>query len=195
MQTKQKVKLIAICGKSASGKDTLLKELLNLDNSLHEIISCTTRPRRENEINGKNYYFITKEEFFHKCQQGEMLETTTFRDWYYGTAKSSLDPEAINVGVFNVEGIDELYNNSDLDIYVVEVVAPAKMRLIRSLNREAEPDVDEIIRRYLADEEDFEHFYGAHSVLHNNINSKLDLHLGAKTILTAIEHYWAKETN
>ena len=57
MQTK--IKVIAICGKSAAGKDTLLQEILKLNRpDVHEIISCTTRPPREGEAHGKNYYFL-----------------------------------------------------------------------------------------------------------------------------------------
>ena len=52
-----KYKIIAICGKSASGKDTLLRMIMN-NTALHEIVSCTTRPPREGEVNGKNYHHI-----------------------------------------------------------------------------------------------------------------------------------------
>ena len=59
-----KYKVIAICGKSAAGKDTLLQAMLNvLGNEVHEIISHTTRPPREGEVEGKNYYFTTIVEF------------------------------------------------------------------------------------------------------------------------------------
>ena len=60
MQTK--IKVIAICGKSAAGKDTLLQEILKLNRpDVHEIISCTTRPPREGEVHGKNYYFLSNQ--------------------------------------------------------------------------------------------------------------------------------------
>ena len=59
-----KYKVVAICGKSAAGKDTFLQEILKLNKgSFHEIVSCTTRPPREGEVHGKNYYFISEEQF------------------------------------------------------------------------------------------------------------------------------------
>lgn len=54
------IKIIALIGESGSGKDTLMKEFLMLHKDCNEIISCTTRPRREGEIDGKNYNFLSK---------------------------------------------------------------------------------------------------------------------------------------
>lgn len=186
---KNKIKVIAICGKSAAGKDTLLQEILKLDRpDIHEIISCTTRPPREGEVHGKNYYFLSNQEFADKIENGQMLEATVFRDWCYGTSLDALRSDAINVGVFNVDGIDILYDNPNIDLFVIEVLASAKTRLIRSLNREENPDVDEIIRRYLADEKDFEHFYG-YNVIFNNEDVQ-DMNEGAKGALYWAEKHW-----
>ena len=154
---KNKIKIIAICGKSASGKETLLHMIMN-NTSLHELVSCTTRPPREGEVDGVNYFFITLEEFAHKDCMGEMLEVSHFRDWYYGTTIDGLDADKINVGVFNPQGIVSLMRDDRVELYVVLVQASDKCRLIRSLKREINPDVDEIVRRYLADKADFESF-------------------------------------
>ena len=184
---KNKIKVIAICGKSAAGKDTLLQEILKLDRpDIHEIISCTTRPPREGEVHGKNYYFLSNQEFADKIENGQMLEATVFRDWCYGTSLDALRSDAINVGVFNVDGIDILYDNPNVDLFVIEVKASAKTRLIRSLNREENPDVDEIVRRYLADEKDFEHFYGYNIIFDNeDAQNMKEVAQGAL--------YWAKK--
>ena len=184
-----KIKVIAICGKSAAGKDTLLQEILKLNRpDIHEIISCTTRPPREGEVHGKNYYFLSNQDFADKIENGEMLEATVFRDWCYGTSLDSLRPDAINVGVFNIDGIDILYDNPNIDLYVIEVKASAKTRLIRSLNREENPDVDEIVRRYLADEKDFEYFYGYNAIFDNE--DVQDMSEGAKGALYWAEKHW-----
>lgn len=74
----QHYKLIALFGPSASGKDTLAKELLKR-NDVSEIVSCTTRPMRDYEKDGIDYHFMNEEEFGKKVLDGTMLEATTFR--------------------------------------------------------------------------------------------------------------------
>lgn len=53
--------IVAICGKSGAGKDTIAKHLIKMNPEWHAIVSCTTRPIRENETNGVDYYFLTRE--------------------------------------------------------------------------------------------------------------------------------------
>ena len=151
---KNKIKILALCGKSASGKDAIQQHLIQ-DEKFASIISTTTRPPRDNEIDGVHYHFISEEAFLSKELRTEMLETTAFRGWYYGTARDSLDANKINVGVFNPEGISNLIRNEDLDVMVVKIECPDKIRLMRSLKRENNPDCAEICRRYFADEQDF----------------------------------------
>ena len=151
-----KVKVIAICGKAGAGKDTLLHRIMQLyPDKYHEIVSCTTRPPREGEVDGVNYYFLTVEEFTEEILNGNMLEATEFNGWHYGTLLSSLFWKKVNIGVFNPAGIASLLANDNIDLQVYEIEASPKTRLIRQLNRESNPDVVEILRRYYTDEEDF----------------------------------------
>ena len=62
----KKYKIIALIGEAGSGKDTILRSILKKGFSYHEIISCTTRPPREGEKEGVNYYYLTIEEFENK---------------------------------------------------------------------------------------------------------------------------------
>lgn len=194
-----KYKIIAICGKSAAGKDTFLQYMKDLKGT-HEIISCTTRPMREGEVNGVNYYFLTLNEFLQKKQQGKMLEFSEFRDWFYGTPIDSLDKDKINIGVFNPTGIVNLLKDDRVQLYVVQVIASDKIRLLRSLHREENPNVDEIVRRYMTDKKDFEDFsafYETDFYISNEgqgINPDRALALGER-ILAEATHAWAKETN
>ena len=57
-------------GKAGSGKDTIMKKMLELYPDLYEIVSCTTRPRRDYEIEGINYYFYSVEDFTKKVING-----------------------------------------------------------------------------------------------------------------------------
>ena len=56
-------KIVALIGEAGSGKDTILRELIKACPDLHEIVSCTTRPMREGEKDGINYYYYTNNEF------------------------------------------------------------------------------------------------------------------------------------
>ena len=151
-----KYKIIAICGKSASGKDTLLHEIIKHNKEVHEIISCTTRPPRQGEQHGVNYYFYTLKEFEEKVNNNEMLEHTVFNNWCYGTSIESLKEDSVNVGVFNPAGVRSLLARDDCDVLVFRVCANDKTRLLRQLNREANPDVREVVRRFQADYDDFD---------------------------------------
>jgi guanylate kinase len=66
-----KYKIIAICGKSAVGKDTMLQGMLEAKgDNVHEVISHTTRPPREGEVDGKHYHFISRTDFANKNMCG-----------------------------------------------------------------------------------------------------------------------------
>ena len=149
-------KIIAIMGEAGTGKDSLMQEILKLKPEFHEIISCTTRPKRQGEVEGVNYYYYTPEQFGDRVLHDEMLECTVFNDWFYGTSYDSVRSDCINIGVFNPTGVESLLARPDVDVKVVRVVAEDKTRLIRQLNREKWPDVREIVRRFNADWMDFD---------------------------------------
>lgn len=178
-------KIIALIGKAGSGKDTMMRKVLEKNPNLHEIVSCTTRPRREGEVEGVNYFYLTPEQFGDKVLHDEMLEATCFNDWFYGTSYESLRSDVTNIGVFNPAGIDSLLGRRDVEVHVFYVIASPKDRLLRQLNREKDPNVDEIIRRYKADEIDFADLDFEYSVLFNEIYE--DLNAGAEAILCSLE--------
>ena len=152
-----KYKMIALIGEAGSGKDTVMKEVLAKEPLLfNEIISCTTRPPREGECHGVNYYYYTDEEFADKVIAGEMLEVAQFNDWFYGTSYEALRSDVINLGVFNPTGIETMLSMKDIDLTVFYICAKDKTRLLRQLNREENPDCMEIMRRYRTDLIDFE---------------------------------------
>lgn len=79
-------KLYVISGPSGAGKGTICKELLK-DISNEFSVSMTTRAPREGEIDGKDYYFVSREEFLRNVDQGNFLEYATVFDNYYGTPR------------------------------------------------------------------------------------------------------------
>ena len=150
-------KIIALCGKSGAGKDSLMMATFSrLEEYLNPIISHTTRPKREKEVADKNYHFVSNDQFLTLIDENKMLETTCFNNWYYGTSIDSLSDSKINIGVFNPEGIINLLKDDRTELEIYYITAKGKTRLIRQLNREENPNVDEIIRRYSADEIQFQ---------------------------------------
>lgn len=151
-----KYKIIALCGKAGSGKDTILRHIVSsAPEKYNEIISCTTRPKREGEVEGVNYFYLTDTEFQNLETTGQMLETTEFNGWHYGTGIMSLSNDKINVGVFNPAGLRTLRLNDAIDLDIFYITAPDKTRLIRQLDRETNPNCQEICRRYFTDKDDF----------------------------------------
>ena len=151
----KRIKVIGIVGPSGSGKDTVVQSLMaNYPDKFHNIVTTTTRPKRSYETNGDDYYFVSQEDFFKQ----ELLEKTEFRGWYYGTSVESLDVNKINIGVFNPCAIQQLCALDTIDLIVIRLVVSDRTRLIRQLSREYNPDINEIIRRYESDQEDFAEF-------------------------------------
>ncbi len=186
-----KYTIIALMGKAGSGKDTILHALLKQSafKNAVPIISCTTRPMRENEKDGVDYHFLTQSEFTDKILSGDMLEATVFNDWCYGTSLNNLSKDKINIGVFNPEGVGLLRNNKDIDLTLIYIEANDKDRLIRQLSRENNPNVHEIIRRYSADEMDFSEeeieYLEPNCFITNNDGGSID------KIAAAIANAWA----
>ena len=147
-----KYQVIAFVGKSGAGKDYCAKKLVAENpEDTHFIVSSTTRPKRDYEVEGVDYHFLTEKEF----AAARFLETASFNGWHYGTRYEDLDPDRINVGVFNPTGLKSLAAHDDIYLTICYVKASDKTRLLRQLNREEEPNVKEIIRRFATDEADF----------------------------------------
>lgn len=151
-----KYQLIAIIGPSGSGKSLVAWQTFKGHPELFNyIVSCTTRPPRDYEEEGVDYYFLDIPTFTQKVLNGTMLEATEYNDWFYGTMIDALDPEKINIGVFSPTAVHALLEDVRLDVFVVYVCCDDKTRLIRCLQREEPPNCEEICRRFFADKEDF----------------------------------------
>lgn len=81
--------LIVVSGPSGCGKTTITKRLISEENVKFSI-SCTTRNMREGEVDGRDYYFLSKEQFQAKVQAGEFLEWAEVHGNFYGTLKSEV---------------------------------------------------------------------------------------------------------
>ena len=82
-----------ITGPSGVGKNTIINEL-SKHLEFYFSVSHTTRPRRDNEIDGKDYYFITEDEFENLIKSDQMIEYEQYGDFYYGTSKEELSNDS-----------------------------------------------------------------------------------------------------
>lgn len=155
-------KIFYLMGKSSCGKDSIYKKLIeDGELNLKKITGYTTRPIREGETDGVEYFFVTKEDM-KKLNLIEMRSYNTVAgEWCYATADDGNINESDN---YLIIGTLESYE-CFLKYYGKDRIVPLYIevddytRLIRSLNREkqqATPRYDEICRRYLADEADFD---------------------------------------
>jgi guanylate kinase len=161
--------IVAIIGPSCAGKDTLMRQLffrfsladlMKRFPQVYYIISSTTRPPRTGERDNEDYHFINNKEFLNKIITNQMLEWTEFRGWKYGTDKSSVSnkPGAINIGVFNLDGVKSIQEHKEYNLVVIYLIVNWKERLRRSIKREGKITF-EMIRRMFADWKDFRHPY------------------------------------
>jgi guanylate kinase len=84
-------KLFVITGPSGAGKGTLIKGLLERRSDLELAVSATTRARRPGEENGKDYHFLSEEEFLERVERGEFLEHVVYVSGRYGTLRSEIE--------------------------------------------------------------------------------------------------------
>ena len=197
----ERYKLIAIVGEAGSGKDSLAEALVDQlgDEGIatHEVVSYTTRPKRDYEIEGKDYHYVDNGTFAGLILENKMLEAAEFNNWVYGTCIDDLELDKINVEVLNPEGIESMSTDSRIDLCVVQCLCNEKERLIRQLNRELDPDIDEIIRRLKADRRDFSDFHPSDYSYWNTIvhtDSGLSVSEEAELVLKYVLH-WTAENN
>lgn len=155
-------RIFYIMGKSSSGKDTIYKRIMN-EMELIPIVLYTTRPMRENEVQGREYHFVDRNCFENMKSAGEVIEeriyNTIHGEWIYFTSRDSISSEKGDcIGIGTLESyvkLKECFGDSVVPIYI-EV--EDGIRLARAVERErlqTSPKYAELCRRFLADCEDF----------------------------------------
>lgn len=156
-------KIFCLMGKSSTGKDTIGKHLLKTMD-LKNIVLYTTRPIREGELEGREYYFVNNDEFKELETSGKVIEKRVYNtihgDWTYATVDSNIDLENNNYLVLNtLEGYEKLVNYYGKDIVIpLYIWVDLNTRIDRAFTREEKeknPKYREICRRFIKDEEDF----------------------------------------
>ena len=160
-------KIFCIMGKSGSGKDTILKELVEDKGlSLKPVISYTTRPIRHNEQNGIEYNFIDELVLKKYHAAGKVIERRDYNTingiWSYCTiddGQIDLQTESSYILILTLEAYKNLQHYfGSQHVVPIYIAVDDGIRLERAINREkqqSKPNYEEVCRRFLADSTDF----------------------------------------
>ncbi|MBQ2176819.1 MAG: guanylate kinase [Alphaproteobacteria bacterium] len=168
--------ILVLVGESASGKTTLAK-MFEEETDFSRVITYTTRPMREGEQNGVDYYFISDEQFDEMGEKGQFIEHAEYRGWKYGTAMDSL-VGGNKIVVLTPTGARAMKRRQYQNIYrvtrqikIVYIEVDRRSRLIKMLKRG--DDIEEAYRRSLSDVGQFDAFEAeADFTVHNNCYEK-----------------------
>ncbi len=142
--------LVVVSGPSGCGKDTVVKELMRIRPDISLSISCTSRPKRDYEVHGEHYYFITREEFEQRVSAGKMLEYTEYAGNYYGTPLTEIEEKLSRketvILVIEVEGARRVKDMFP-DSLLVFIVPPSLEELERRLKLRNTESVQEREKR------------------------------------------------
>lgn len=155
-----------IKGKNGSGKTFLANRLYEL--GYNKSISCTTRKQRKNEIDGYDYYFISKEEFEKRIQSGFFGEYQSINGNYYGTPIQNLKDGVILVS--SDKNIVERYYRGDITVFYID--APIELRYKRVLERKTPQS--EIFGRFNRENYSFLFDFNACFINNGNETNSLD---------------------
>lgn len=163
--------MIILCGMTSTGKTTVAKELEKL--GIKNIVTYTSRPMREGEVEGINYHYLTDEEFKVLDEQGYFIESTSYEVaggsvWRYGTAIGDLKNDRCLVA--NPDGVKFYSRLSSLDTFIVYLFTNEAMIWNRLRGRG--DDSNEARRRIEADREDFKDIMDYCDVAIKNDGSK-----------------------
>ena len=150
-------KLLVISGLSAAGKGTIAKELVDRFDNYVLSVSATTREKRGNEIDGKDYFFISKEKFDSMIKNGEFLEYANYVNNYYGTPKKYVEDMIcsgknviLEIEMQGALQVKKIYDKAVLVFFLPKDAKTQRERLV-SRKRETLEQIEERIKQALVD--------------------------------------------
>lgn len=148
--SEKKGKVVIISGPSGVGKSTICREAINRLENVCISISVTTRPKSETEIDGKDYYFISKDEFQQRMDNGMLLESAEVFGNLYGTPKDKVD-EVIKAGKTIILEIDVQGGKQAKQLYpdavMIFILPPTQKELAQRMNDRGREDTEAAERR------------------------------------------------
>ena len=167
--------LVILSGPSGSGKDTVLNKLCECDPDVKVSVSMTTREKRDDEIDGVHYYFVTREYFEKKISENRMLEYAEYAKNYYGTPAEPVD-EMLSQGKsvilkIEVQGAEKIRNRYD-DVISIFLMPPSLRVLEQRLRGRGTEDEETIQHRLFIAREEIRKAYDYDYVVINDTVEK-----------------------
>ena len=158
-------KIYYMMGKSSSGKDTIYKEIRKELPELKTLTLYTTRPMREGEKDGVEYYFVTDAILEKYREEGKIIELRTYQtvygDWKYATIDDGQidlsETDYLMIGTLESYTKTKAYYGSEnlVPLYIEVEDGERLMRAIKREQQQEHPGYEEVCRRFLADQKDF----------------------------------------
>ena len=145
--------MLVLSSPSGAGKSTIARALLERDPDIAMSVSCTTRPPRPGEVDGKDYHFVSVEKFQLMVESDQFLEHARVFDNYYGTPRDPVE-DALASGrdvLFDIDwqGTQQLGQNARADLVTVFILPPSVEELERRLRTRAQ-DTAEVVKKRMA---------------------------------------------
>ena len=154
--------MLVLSSPSGAGKTTLAKRLLETDRAFTMSVSVTTRPRRPSEVDGKDYHFISADDFKGKVERHELLEFATVFGNSYGTPRAPVD-RALAEGrdvLFDIDwqGTQQLKEKAREDVVSIFLLPPSRDELERRLKSRAQDSAETVAKRMAKANDEISHW-------------------------------------
>ena len=154
--------MLVLSSPSGAGKSTLARHLLESDANVAMSISMTTRPKRPGEEEGRDYFFVTPDQFAEMVEQEKFLEHATVFGHQYGTPKEAVE-EALAAGrdvLFDIDwqGTQQLEQKGKGDLVRVFILPPSREELERRLSTRAEDSAEVVAKRMAKASDEISHW-------------------------------------
>lgn len=152
MKVKNDGLLVVVSGPSGAGKGTVIKKYMENKVNTSLSISMTTRKPRPGEVDGVDYFFVTKEQFEKEIKDGNLLEYASYNDNYYGTPKKYVESKISSgkdiILEIEIQGAMKIKESNEKAIFVFIMPPSLKELLKRLVNRKTET-LDKVLSRFI----------------------------------------------
>ncbi|NFV80529.1 guanylate kinase [Magnetospirillum aberrantis] len=167
--------MLVLSSPSGAGKSTIARALLERDPDIAMSVSCTTRPPRPGEVDGKDYHFVSVEKFQLMVESDQFLEHARVFDNYYGTPRDPVE-DALASGrdvLFDIDwqGTQQLGQNARADLVTVFILPPSVEELERRLRTRAQDTVEVVKKRMAKAGDEMSHWFEYDYIL---LNTEVD---------------------